>query len=528
LSQIGGDDEVGEIRGLFEIGTRKLGWGFCCLDSILLGSVLVPFGLIYPKIGVSLFSVHCCSKEVKVQLSLGILDVNGSPIEYSCCDLQLLDFRVFGTGDDVSLQGGGGGRIEKLWNVCSDVMAKLKVTVVRKCDAFVSLKGCLSDSVLVREVLGESKKGDSDEFFADRVLELLATEFGFQGWRKSVPVWEILLSYLYKEDCWALVSVDSSKDGGSCVGILRPFTVSSALLSVLEDPQLASDFGATNIDSSIRTGIGESDHKFDKSRDLLDSRVKGAVGIKGKQKKKMMDLNTLRNLTWSSFCDLAYDQIEMDLHEVYYAMECNKSKKLKFLKCWMKQMKKSSCCDLTLSENFKPNQIIAEGTDNKLNELSQNGEQPVDVSAGTNTVAATIPDDVVHDYRSETSEAFFSNLSNRIQQGIESDFIELGALAQRLVNSSIYWLCRKVDSERIPQIHSPMKDNNGCGGVVFSELIKLLLKEPREKAVKHKSRNSSSQKSDAGPTTIITEHVVREYPFIDFSLICVCDAYFVS
>jgi hypothetical protein len=40
--------------------------------------------------------------------------------------------------------------------------------------------------------------------------------------------------------------------------------------------------------------------------------------------------------------------------------------------------------------------------------------------------------------------------------------------------------------------------------------------------VKHKSRNSSSQKSDAGPTTIITEHVVREYPFIDFSLICVC------
>ncbi|KAK2408932.1 LIM domain protein [Trifolium repens] len=72
-------------------------------------------------------------------------------------------------------------------------------------------------------------------------------------------------------------------------------------------------------------------------------------------------------------------------------------------------------------------------------------------------------------------------------------------------------LTLQVDSERIPQIHSPMKDNNGCGGMVFSELIKLLLKEPGEKAVKHKSRNSSSQKSDAGPTTIITEHVVREY-----------------
>ncbi|XP_045802070.1 uncharacterized protein LOC123895653 [Trifolium pratense] len=504
------DDEVGEIRSLFEIGTRKLGWGFCFLDSILLGSALVPFGLIYPKIGVSLFSVHCCSKEVKVQLTLSILDVNGSPIEYNCCDLEVLDFSVFGRGDDVKC-----GRKEKLWNVCSDGMVKLKVTVVRKCDVFRNLKGCLSDSVLVREVLGESKKGgDSYEFFADRVLELLATEFGCQGRRKSVPVWEILLSYLYKEDCWALVSVDNSKGGGSCVGILRPFTVSSALLSVLEDSPLATDFGATNVDSSTRTSIGESDHKFDKSRDLLDSQFKGAVGIKGKQKKKMMDLNTLRNLTWSSFCDLIYNQIEMDLHEVYYAMECNKSKKLKFLKCWMKQVKKSSCCDLNLSENSKPNQIIAEGTDNKLNELPQNGEQPtppVADSAGINAEAATVQDDVVPGCRSETSEAFFSNLSNRIQQGIESDFIELGALAERLVNSSIYWLCRKVDSERIPRIHSPMNDNSGCGGVVCSELIKLLLKEPKEKAVKHKSRNSSSQKSDAGTNTIITEHVVREY-----------------
>ncbi|KAJ1426520.1 hypothetical protein SESBI_10264 [Sesbania bispinosa] len=263
--------------------------------------------------------------------------------------------------------------------------------------------------------------------------------------------------------CWALVSVTNDK-GGSCVGVLRPFTVSSALLSVLGDPLVACDFGGAIKDQYVRTTgeaeICESDRKFHKNKDLLDSQdKKSAVGIKGQQKKKTVDLDALRNLSWSSFCDLARDHFEMDLHEVYYAMECNKSKKLKFLKCWMKQVKKSGCCDLTLSERSKPNQIIAEEIDSKLAELPQNGEQPISsfASAGINTDASGIQDDAMLDFRSETSEAFFSNLSNKIHQGIESEVIDLGALAERLVNSSIYWLYQKVDKEAISQSHSPLK-----------------------------------------------------------------------
>ncbi|KAK1575443.1 hypothetical protein Q3G72_005517 [Acer saccharum] len=38
--------------GFFESGIRGLGWGFCSSDSIVLGSVLVNFGLIYPRIGI--------------------------------------------------------------------------------------------------------------------------------------------------------------------------------------------------------------------------------------------------------------------------------------------------------------------------------------------------------------------------------------------------------------------------------------------------------------------------------------------
>ncbi|XP_061342035.1 uncharacterized protein LOC133288321 [Gastrolobium bilobum] len=523
------NDEVRNIRGLFETGAGKLGWGFCSVDSIVLGSVLVPFGLIYPKIGISWESVrvnHCSSRKVQVQLSLQILDVNGNPIELNCCDLELVDLKILGRCEDVrlnpeltNLQAGGCERKENLWKLCLDGITKLELKVVRKSDAFVNLRDCFSHSVLVREVFRESTKkhkGSSNESFADRVLEIVATDFGCQWQRKSVPIWEILLSFLYKEGCWALVSVTNG-NGRSCMGILRPFTVSSALLSILGDPQMACDSGGANMVQYVKTvdaEICKSERKVKKNKDLLDSQAKkSAIGIEGHQKKKMMDLNTLQNLTWSSFCNLVHDQFEIDLHDVYYVMECNKSKKLKFLKCWMKQMKQSACCNPTLSEKPKPNQIIAEEVKDKLTELPQNGEQPISspASAGINADASTLQDNDVLDFRSETSEAFFSNLSNKIHQGIASEVIHLGALSERLVNSSIYWLRQKVDRENISECHSPLKGDNACGSVLATELIKLLLREPKELAAKHKSRNSFSQASDPGPTTLITEHVVREY-----------------
>ncbi|XP_057457004.1 uncharacterized protein LOC130747956 [Lotus japonicus] len=523
-------DEVAKIRRLFQTGAAKLGWGFCSIDSILLGSALVPFGLIYPKIGIPWFCIRSCSSSSKaqVQLSLRIKDVNGNPIEYNCCDLELVDFKVVSARDErvqlsPNLQAGGGCQWRgRLWSLCSDGAAKLQVKVVQRCDAFVNLRGCLYDSVLVREVFRESKKeskGSSDEFFADRVLEMVAAEFGCRRQRKSVPIWEILLSFLYKQGFWALVTVTNDK-GGSCVGVLRPFTVSSALLSVLGDPHVACDFGEANLGQYVRKGeaeIYESDRKLNKSKDLLDSQDKKSdAGITGLQEKKMMDLSALRNLTWSSYCDLVYDRFETDLHEVYYAVECSKSKRLKFLKCWMKQVKKSGSSDLTLSEKPKPTQMIAEesqDTNSTLPELTQNGDQPISLSAsaGINTEVSRIQDDAALDFRSETSEEYFSSLSNKIHQGIESEVIDLGALAARLVNSSIYWLSQKVDKETMDQSHSPLKDDNASGSKVASELIKLLLREPKEIAAEHKSRSSFTQASDSGPTTTITDHLGREY-----------------
>ncbi|XP_027355587.1 uncharacterized protein LOC113865322 [Abrus precatorius] len=505
--------EVREIHRLFEVGLRSLGWGFCGLDSILLGSGVVPFGLVYPKIGVSWGKFCCSERDVRAELSLGILDVNGRPIEYNCCDLEFVDLKVLDRGADVwgnselsSLQGGGCERMGRFWELCLGGIVRLEVKVVRRCDAFVNVGEWLSESVLVREVLGELKKKNKegfDEVFADRVLELVACEFGCQWRRKSVPVWQMLLSFLYKEGYWALVSVTNDK-GGSCLGVLRPFTVFSALLSVLGDPLVACDFGEANVAQYVRMvddEICKPVCKFNKNE--------------GHQKKKRMDLNMIQNHTWSSFCNSVYDQFEIDLLEVYYALECNKSKKLKFLKCWMKQMKKSGCWDLALTEKLKPNLTDVEELNSKLNDLTQNRELPISsfASAETNPEpeAMRIQDETELDFKSETSEAFFSNLSNKINWAVESEVIDLGALATRLVTSSIHWLCQKVDRQTISQSHSPLKDYGTCGGMIASELIKLLLREPKEITAKHKSQNPFSEASNSVPATSITEHVVREY-----------------
>ncbi|XP_057734829.1 uncharacterized protein LOC130950341 [Arachis stenosperma] len=528
--ECGDSGEVGRVRGFFERGVKGLGWGFCGADSIVLGSALVPFGLIYPKIGVcwgSLGFNDCSSKKAQVQLCLQMLDVNRIPIQCNCCDLELVDLKIPRRCGDARFnpdlansQGAGCQRNERFRKQFSDGIIKFEVKAVQKSDAFVNVRQCLSESVMVREVFREPKKKkdeNSDQFFADRVLQMLATEFGFQWRRKSVPIWEILLSFLCKEGCWALVSLTNG-NGGSCMGVLRPFTVYSALLSVLGDPDMDNDIGGANMAQYIRTmehRVFKSDRKSKKDKVFLDSQAKESdAANEGHGEKKKMDLKSLQNLTWSSFCESVCDQFEMDLKDVYSVIESSKSKKLKFLKWWMKQIKKSSCSDIiNLPETPKSNEIIAEKNKDKLTESPQNIEQPVSssASAGINTEASRIQDDAVLDCRLETSAEFFSNLSTKIQQGIESEDIDLGAMAKRLVNSSIYWLCRKDSRETNSEGQKGGRETNSEGHIVASELIKFLLKEPKELAAKYKSRNSFSQASEPRRTKQVTEHAAREY-----------------
>lgn len=534
------NDELRQIYKFFENGTRTLGWGLCKLDSIVLGSALVPYGLIYPKIGIpwSFLDGICSFRKIQAQLNLQILDISRNPIEYNCCDLELIDLKFLGKHEDVRFnlefmnsQAGGCDKKERFWKQFEGGITKFQIKMVHRSDAFVKLRDCISDSILVREVYGESKKikkENSSEFFADRVLEILATEFGHKWERKWVPIWQILLSFLYKEGFWALVSL-SNDNGVSLMGVLRPFTVSSALLSVLDNPDMVCDLDEANMVQLIRTTGAEtskSDNDNKKLNKFLDSQAKKSASmIECHQKKEMMDLNAIQNLTWSSFCNAAYSFPEIDLHEVYSAKKFSKSKKLKFLKCWMKQMKKHGFSDMSSSEKSKPNQTVPEETNKRLTESLQVGENPISPSgsAGENgtTEASRIQDDVVLDFRSETSEVFFNSLPDKIHLGIESEVVDLGTLAERLVNSSLYWLFQKYDKDTIFENQSPSKCHDDSGRLVVEELIKLLLREPRELAAKYNSRNP-------GPAVRTTEYIVREYPLIKLPLISAYDALFIT
>ena len=129
------------------------------------------------------------------------------------------------------------------------------------------------------------------------------------------------------------IFLDSNSDTHK--GILYPFTIFSALLSIIDDESYThkNEFGGDNLSPFVK--------KMDS--DICKSNMSAAVGdVKRKKNKK--DIHLFQDLTWNDFCKAASQSIVIKLKEVYFARECNSSKKLKFLKCWMKQIEKSSYC----------------------------------------------------------------------------------------------------------------------------------------------------------------------------------------
>ncbi|KAJ7969848.1 LIM domain-containing protein A, putative isoform 1 [Quillaja saponaria] len=510
-------DELALEYRFFESGTRRLGWGFCSTDSIVLGSALVPFALIYPKIGTSLraFDVSDCSEKLNVQLSLNILDVSKKPLECRCCGLELVSLNflprskcddVLFTRESINAQTGGYQQKIKLWEQFAHGITKLQVKAVLRSSEFVKFEGHLSDSILLRELSGDTdrvQKEALNEFFADRVLEMLAIEFGNLEKKKSTPTWQIILSFLCKEGYLALVSL-SNASGGSYMGILRPFTVSSALLSVIDDVhEVDADLCKPDLD--LKTHYKLINTQSGPSTSSKHSKAPG---------EKTINSNMLQDLTWSTFCKSAYEHSVLNLDEVYLSREINDRKKLKFLKCWMKQIKKSVCSGLALLQRSKLNDDVLKDSSNRLTDSHQECEQPIPsfASVGENSLpeASRIQDEADLDFRSETSEAFFSNLSSKIHQGLEFDVVDLRALAERLVNSSVYWLSQKYDRGGTFEGQTPsIKSNDSYDNKVTVELIKLLLRDPKDLAAKHKSNNSLPA-SDAG-SKFCAENSVREY-----------------
>ncbi|PWA42818.1 hypothetical protein CTI12_AA541140 [Artemisia annua] len=470
----GGVNECDVVRD--EI--RKFGWGFCSTDAIVYGSAVVNFGLIYPNIVVSSKLFDCCGldKGGRGELCLEILDVSGKPLECKCCDLELLRFKDlsksrvsdgFRTREVGSVKTEGVDFVNTFLGGLKDGVMKLRLTEVRRYTECKVNEELASECFLVRSAeCGKKGKDSLDNVFADRILELLAKENSELFDKRIAPTWQIFLSFLYREGYWALLSL-SDGNGNSCKGILKPFTIHSAILLVVDNNHISvPNSGGLNL-------------LLNKNVSQKGTSPSGKNVHVGDLKRKKMKKHSYQNLTWSSFCKVAYELWDVDLAEVYFANGCKKAKKLKFLKCWMSQARSHRLC----RENT-PHGSAQDSNQQKETDVNEN---LADNCEGSNEHVSKIQhDDTALVSFSETAESFFCNLPKKIQHGLESEAADLKIVAERLVNQSIYWLRQK---------HETMEDSRESRTVQVSEIIKLLLREPK---------NIKEQSSTP-------EHLVREY-----------------
>lgn len=473
-------DEVNELTTLVENGIRSLGWGFCSTDSIILGSALVPFGLIYPYIGAS-FSVdnntNKFNKSIRGELSLNVLDVSGKPLECKCSELELLRVRSVDTAGAPLDEGFD--KQQLFFDEFGGGSAVLHVEMVQKIQKITNQS---HNQFLVRvpsEESGRSRNKCVDNFFANRVLEQIA---GRSGELSNInPKWQIFLSFLYREGCWALVSI-LKENGDSFKGLLKPFTVHSAFLSLVNDR-----ISKVSSDPGIKSGVSIS-------------KVCAPL-VNGKRKK--IKKNVLQDLTWSTFCKAAYELSDFDLAEVYFAREIAKSKKMKFLKCWLRQIQKSSLDHHIPPDKSSSHQHEINEKDERMSKTQCEIEMPI--CSQVSPEPPESQDGVASASCSETAETFFSNLPKKIQHGLEAEGVDLQILAQRLVNASIHWLHQKQESNSLEN-QTPELENTS-DRTLSAKLIELLTRDPKK--LKRQNDNTSVHASDQGSTS---EILVREYP----------------
>ncbi|XP_047324558.1 uncharacterized protein LOC124928071 [Impatiens glandulifera] len=497
--------EVGKIESVI----KSLGWGFSSTNSIVLGSSLVPFGLVYPAIGSSSNFKGCNALDnvVRSQLALEIADVRGKPLQCNLCDLDLLNVVVpamEATGSESeSLE------LDKKFpgNFCRKITT-LKIKSVFKCGDTASMEGCLSKLVLVRESSRESGsngKKFSDCSVADRVLEMLSCEMSGFIPVKRAPCWQILLSYLGRGGYMALVSI-SNENGNTFMGILRPYTVHLALLSItdnMEGKLLESD-----VPQILKPNVDNDPNEFIDSQSSVVSSTGHKVPLDARKAKKSQK-HMYRELKWSSFHEEAYNGSVMELEELYFTKEIKNSKKLMFLKCWIKQTKKSSPCSMTLLKGSKVQQHV----DIKGKEDLAEPCKVIHHSASSHFSAKphSMQQETDPTCYPETSEDFLSSLTKKIHEGFECEGMDMKVLAERLVDMSIQWLIRQsMGPNHSMTDESLVKPVNYSRTSIVDSLMKMLLKTPKDMKQKptFPPLQASNQEESGSPAT---ENLVKEY-----------------
>ncbi|KAK8933762.1 hypothetical protein KSP39_PZI015876 [Platanthera zijinensis] len=447
----------------FQSAMKKLGWGCYRTAAIILGSALVPFGLIFPYIGYTMdFKSLDHYKKDSAELILRIIDSNGAALECTMCDLGVIVLKLHGEKLDIPCLNP---------DKCGKKSMRICIREIREMNCIANTIENSCALILLHGISGatgtETAQSTEGEFITKTVLKLLCDELGVLDVGK--PIWQIVLTFLYNKNCAALVSV--SDDSGSLVsGILQPFTLNYALLSVFP----------RNIDIPLSAEIFSYDSR------------------RGNKTNK----NLLHDVSWSSFIERVFSQNDdfdsaIFLEKLYFTLPCARSKKFRFLKCWLKQIK-----GINFSPDSEGNELdnssSVKGAIEEITSLQQQSE--CDFSTDDHCLSQPASHLASSFFSIDDSNAFLGSISQKIDHALCTKEVDLFILVERLVFASIDALSTKYGRSPVQELNL-WKENDSFDTKIANELSNLLLVKPKDLELKCKS--SASTSSTTEPISVI-------------------------